>query len=94
MCPKHARAAAALRPHLEKNPMVFLARSAPLYGVGGVIYGLNADNQVHVVARPDHALTFGHPNIPTLLASQLIRRLSSFRVVDMGELLRELQLTA
>lgn len=90
VCPKHARAAAAFCPHLEKNPMVFLARSAPLYGVGGVIYGLNADNQVRVVARPDHALTFGHPNIPTLLASQLIRRLSSFRVVDMGELLREL----
>ncbi|MFE7235914.1 hypothetical protein ACWCRF_36800 [Streptomyces sp. NPDC002405] len=94
VCPKHARAAAALCPYLEKNPMVLLARSAPLYGVGGVIYGLTADNQVHVVARPDHALPFGHPNIPTLLASQLIRRLSSFRVVDMGELLRELQLTA
>ncbi|MFD7409978.1 hypothetical protein ACFV7R_47140, partial [Streptomyces sp. NPDC059866] len=69
--------------------MVFLAQNAPLYGVHGTLYGLNARNEVHVVARPDHALPFGHPNVPTLLASQLIRRLSSFRVVDLGELTRE-----
>lgn len=62
--------------------------------MSGVIYGLNADNQLHVVARPDHALPFGHPNIPTLLASQLIRRLSSFRVLDIRELLGELKLAA
>jgi hypothetical protein len=90
VCPKHARAAAALCPHLEKDPMVFLAKSAPLYGFHGTIYGLNADNEVHVVANPDQALPFGHPNIPTLLASQLIRRLSSFRVVGMDELTQEL----
>ncbi|MGW8066679.1 hypothetical protein ACVV2G_31455 [Streptomyces ziwulingensis] len=29
VCVRHARAAAALCPHLEKNPMVILARSAP-----------------------------------------------------------------
>ncbi|MFC9915365.1 hypothetical protein [Streptomyces sp. NPDC127197] len=90
VCVKHARAAAALCPHLEKNPMVFLAQSAPLYGVHGTIYGLNARNEVHVVAQPDHALPFGHPNVSTLLASQLVRRLSSFRVLDMEELLQEL----
>ncbi|MFC9280846.1 hypothetical protein [Streptomyces collinus] len=94
VCVKHARAAAALCPHLEKGPMVFLARSAPLYGVHGVIYGLNARNEVHVVARPDHALPFGHPNLPTVLASQLIRRLSSFRVFGLEELLQELERAA
>ncbi|MGX4695493.1 hypothetical protein [Streptomyces sp. JNUCC 63] len=94
VCPKHARAAAALCPHLDGRPMVFLARSAPLFGVHGVLYGLNADGRVHVVARPDHALPFGHPNVPTLLASQLIRRLGSFRVVDLDELLRELSAAA
>ncbi|WP_406190943.1 hypothetical protein OG331_50360 [Streptomyces sp. NBC_01017] len=91
VCVKHARAAAALCPHLEKNPMVLLARSAPLYGVHGTLYGVNAQGEVHVVASPGHPLPFGHPNIPTLLASQLIRRLSSFRVLDMEELLQELE---
>ncbi|MFI1419928.1 hypothetical protein ACH4VX_18410 [Streptomyces sp. NPDC020731] len=90
VCVKHARAAAALCPHLEKKPLVFLARSAPLHGVHGTIYGLDAWGGVHVVARPDHPLPFGHPNIPTLLASQLVRRLSSFRVVGVNELLRAL----
>ncbi|WP_308298978.1 hypothetical protein [Streptomyces sp. GESEQ-35] len=90
VCPKHARAAAALCPHLEKNPMVFLAKSAPLYGVLGTLYGLNANQVVHVAAQPDDALPFGHPDIATLLASQLIRRLSSFRVVGMDELMQEL----
>ncbi|MGP4049388.1 hypothetical protein [Streptomyces sp. 2A115] len=90
VCPKHARAAAGLCPHLEKDPMVFLARSAPLYGVHGAIYGLNADHQVHVVANPHQYLPFGHPNLPTLLASQLIRRLSSFRILAMDELTQEL----
>ncbi|WP_237552755.1 hypothetical protein [Streptomyces sp. SID5789] len=90
VCARHARAAAALCPHLEKNPMVFLARSAPLYGVHGTLYGLNTQAQVHVVAQPDHALPFAHPNLPTLLASQLIRRLSSFRILDMNELLQHL----
>ncbi|MFF5160694.1 hypothetical protein ACFY3N_31475 [Streptomyces sp. NPDC000348] len=88
VCMKHARAATALCPHLERNPMVFLARSAPLYGVHGTVYGLDAWGRVRVVVRPDHPLPFGHPNIPTFLASQLVRRLSSFRVVGMNELLQ------
>ncbi|WP_344049865.1 hypothetical protein [Streptomyces thermoalcalitolerans] len=94
VCPKHARAAAALCPHLEKNPLVLLARSAPLHGVHGVVYGLNTDNEVHVVAQPDYPLPFGHPDIPTLLASQLIRRLSSFQAMNLDELQRELSAAA
>ncbi|MEV8597319.1 hypothetical protein [Streptomyces sp. NPDC052012] len=94
VCAKHARTAAALCPHLEKNPMVFLARSAPLYGVHGTIYGLNAQGEVHVVAKPNVALPFSHPNVRTLLASQLIRRLSSFRVLSLEELLHELDFAA
>lgn len=94
VCPKHVRTAAALCPHLEKNPMVFLASSAPLYGVHGTIYGLNANQEVHAVAQPDTALPFAHPNVPTLHASQLIRRLSAFRVLDMGELQRAMSAVA
>ncbi|MEV6403952.1 hypothetical protein AB0M58_13535 [Streptomyces bobili] len=94
VCAKHVRDAAALCPHLGNDPMVFLARSAPLYGVHGTIYGLTANQEVHVIAKPDHPLPFGHPNLTTMLGSQLLRRLSSFRVVDMGELARELSATA
>ncbi|MFE2335712.1 hypothetical protein [Streptomyces coelicoflavus] len=92
VCVKHARAAAALCPHLAGDPMVFLARSAPLYGVHGTIYGLDAQGDVHVVAQPDHALPFGHPNLATTLATQLIRRITSFRVLGVEELVRELRL--
>lgn len=89
VCLKHARAAAKLCPHLEEKPTVLLARSAPLYGVHGTLYGLGADG-VKIVATPEEPLPYGHPNLPTFLASQMIRRLSSFRVVDLDELTRAL----
>ena len=89
VCPKHARTAAKLCPHLDERPMVFLATSFPLYGVHGTVYGLGA-NGVRVVAEPEEPLPYGHPNLPTFLASQLVRRLKSFRVVDLDELLQEL----
>jgi hypothetical protein len=73
--------------------MVFLARSAPLYGVMGTLYGLNG-NGVHVIARPDHPLPYAHANLGTILASQLIRRLASFRVLDLDELMQELSARA
>ncbi|MFD3504473.1 hypothetical protein [Streptomyces sp. NPDC058678] len=91
VCAKHARAAAALCPHLERQPVVYLAASAPLCGVTGTLYGLSGQG-VHVIAQPDHPLPYGHPNLATFLASQMIRRLSSFRVVDLDELQRELVL--
>ncbi|MDX2826263.1 hypothetical protein PV416_35650 [Streptomyces ipomoeae] len=90
VCVKHAHSAAELCPHLEGNPMLFLARSAPLYGVHGTLYSLNQNGQVHVVAKPNQPLPFDHPAIPTLLASQLIRQLTSFRVVGLDELTHEL----
>jgi len=85
VCRKHARAAARLCPHLEGDPMVFLVRSAPLYGVTGTLYGLD-DHGVRVVAQPDAPLPYGHPNLGTFLASQLVRRLRSFTVVGLDEL--------
>lgn len=90
VCAKHTQKAAELCPHLEGNPMVFLTQSAPLYGVHGTVYGLNRKRQVHVVENPDRPLPFDDPKVPTLLASQLIRRLSSFRVVGLDTLLGEL----
>jgi hypothetical protein len=93
VCPKHARAAAKLCPHLEEDPMVFLAQSAPLYGVHGTLYGLGEEG-VRVVAKPDEPLPYGHGNLSTFLASQMVRRLSSFRVVGLAELTQELAMRA
>jgi hypothetical protein len=89
VCAKHVRAVSSLCPHLDGNPMVFLAPSAPLHGVGGVLYGIGGSG-VDVISRPDHALPYGHPNLSTFLASQMVRRLTSFRVVGLDELLTEL----
>lgn len=63
---------------------MFLARSAPLYEVHGTLYGRDAGG-VKVVAQPVAPLPYGHPNIGTFLASQLVRRLRSLRVVGLGE---------
>ena len=89
VCRKHTRATARLCPHLEDDPTVFLARSAPLYGVHGTLYGRDAGG-VKVVAQPDAPLPYGHPNLGTFLASQLVRRLQSFRVIGLDELLNSL----
>ncbi|MFE9882847.1 hypothetical protein [Streptomyces sp. NPDC005784] len=90
VCARHVQAAARLCPHLTDQPRVFLAHSAPLYGVIGVIYGYSPEHGIHVIAQPDMPLPYGHPNLPTCLASQLVRRLSSFTILTVHELIREL----
>ncbi|CAM5253150.1 hypothetical protein [Streptomyces griseomycini] len=90
VCARHARPAAERCPHLTRDPMVFLAQSAPLYGVNGVGYGYG-HRGVQVVARPDGPIPYGHPLLPTVLASQMVRRLSSFRLLGLDELLWELE---
>jgi len=92
VCARHARPAADLCPHLTRNPMVLLAQSAPLYGVNGVGYGYG-EQGLQVVARPKGPIPYSHALLPTVLASQLVRRLSSFRLVDLDELLWELERT-
>ncbi|MET7746503.1 hypothetical protein [Streptomyces sp. NPDC005385] len=93
VCAKHVRTAAALCPHMENRPMVFLARSAPLYGVSGVLYGRLLRGGLQAVARPDGAVPYGHPDLTTFLASQMVRKLTSFRVLDVEELVQELAST-
>ncbi|MER5556384.1 hypothetical protein ABT001_32815 [Streptomyces sp. NPDC002793] len=89
VCPKHVRTAVSLCSHLYEDPIVFLATSAPLYGALGTVYGL-IDGEVQVVAQPKEPLPFRHSNTPTLLASQLVRRLTHYRVLTVDELTREL----
>ncbi|MFD7058381.1 hypothetical protein [Streptomyces sp. NPDC059906] len=89
VCPKHARAAAALCPPLGTDPTVFLTQSAPLYGVHGTLYGPGAEG-VLAVDRPVDPLPYGHRDLPRFLASQVIRRLGSYRAVGLGQLLHSL----
>lgn len=93
VCPRHTRTAARLCPHLDGRPQVFLAQGAPLYGVHGTAYGVG-DEGVHMVGQPDNAMPYGHPHLRAFLASQMVRRLSSFRLVDLDELLHNLQQAA
>jgi hypothetical protein len=90
VCAKHIRSSAQLCPHLDNRPRVYLVQRAPLFGVTGTVYGYGTDG-VTVVASPKEPLPYGHPNTATFLASQLVRRLSAFRVVDMEELLANLE---
>ncbi|MEU0786694.1 hypothetical protein ABZ341_34640 [Streptomyces sp. NPDC006173] len=93
VCARHVRISAALCPHMDKHPMVFLARSAPLYGVSGVLYGRLLSGDIHAVARPEHAVPYGHPDLDTFLASQMVRRLTNFRVMGVTELTRDIGTT-
>ncbi|CAM5236372.1 hypothetical protein [Streptomyces griseomycini] len=93
VCARHARPAAELCPHLTRDPVVLLAQSAPLYGVNGVGYGASADG-VLVVQRPEGPIPYGHPLLPTVLASQMVRRLSTFRLMGLDQLLWELERAA
>lgn len=93
LCRKHIVPAARLCPYLDGRPTVYLAQSAPMYGVHGSLYGYGEDG-VHVVAQPDAPLPYGDSSLPTFLASQLVRRLGSFRLVDLDELTRELSALA
>ncbi|MFD9540836.1 hypothetical protein [Streptomyces sp. NPDC060022] len=89
VCPKHVRTATPLCDHLQDDPVVFLATSAPMYGVLCTLYGL-VDGKVQVVAQPKEPLPYRHPNLPTFLASQLVRRLARFRVLTVSQLMRDL----
>lgn len=93
VCPRHASATAESCPHLTLDPMVLLAQSAPLYGVNGVGYGYG-DQGVQVVQRPAGPIPYGHELLPTVLASQMVRRLSSFRTMSLPQLLWELERAA
>ncbi|MFI6122518.1 hypothetical protein ACIBCU_22305 [Streptomyces sp. NPDC051064] len=89
VCARHVATAAALCPYLGAAPVVFLATSAPVYGVLGTIYG-PVDGRVEVLAQPREPLPYGHPNLPTLLASQLVCRMARFRVLTVSQLMRDL----
>lgn len=92
VCAKHVRTVAALCPHMKGEPVVRLALSAPLYGVHGTLYGIGRDG-IEVIAKPNKPLPYGHKNMSTFLGSQQVRRLKTFRVLTVDQLMRELRAT-
>ncbi|MGW7067095.1 hypothetical protein ACWGII_18750 [Streptomyces sp. NPDC054855] len=86
VCLRHARVAAKRCPYLaEHGHVALLAQSAPLYGVIGTphMYGVNG---VEVLAGDDAPVPYGDPALRWFLASQLVRTLRSFAVVDLDDL--------
>ncbi|MEV5400962.1 hypothetical protein ACPC27_32845 [Streptomyces cellulosae] len=64
-----------------------------MIGVNGVGYGVR-DGSVQVVERPAGPVPYGHPLMPTILASQMVRRIGAFRLLSLAELLTELERAA
>ncbi|MDG9717039.1 hypothetical protein [Streptomyces sp. DH24] len=86
VCVRHVHTTAKLCPHMAGDPVVCLADRAPLHGVIGSVYGRGPDGAVTPVSAPPEPVTFNDPRAPLLLGSQLVRRLSSFRVLDLDGL--------
>lgn len=85
VCPNHARIAAEQCPHLAGQPTVFLARSAPLYGVIGTPYQYS-NGGLQALPATDQPLSYGHPGLRWYLASQMVRRLRAYTVITLDDL--------
>ncbi|GGV62924.1 hypothetical protein GCM10010277_68640 [Streptomyces longisporoflavus] len=86
LCRRHARVAAQRCPYLAAHGHIaLLAQSAPLYGVIGTPHAYTV-NGVKVLAADDVPLRYGDPALRWFLASQLVRTLRSFRVVDLDDI--------
>ncbi|MGW1728610.1 hypothetical protein ACWCQK_37735 [Streptomyces sp. NPDC002306] len=86
VCLQHARMAAEQCPHLDRRPTVFLVQSAPLYGVIGTPYQYTDNGLEALPATGQDALPYGHPGLRWYVASQLIRRLCAYTVIDLDDL--------
>ncbi|MET9387904.1 hypothetical protein ABZY09_44680 [Streptomyces sp. NPDC002928] len=86
VCIHHARIAAEQCPHLQGRPTVFLAQSAPLYGVIGTLYQYTDGGLQALPATDQDALPHGHPGLRWYLTSQRIRRLRAYTIINLNDL--------
>ncbi|MFD5588969.1 hypothetical protein ACFWII_34920 [Streptomyces sp. NPDC127063] len=93
VCAKHVVSAARLCPHLDGRPLVYLTQASPLYGVHGTVYD-HGDEGVFVKALPKTALPYGSDVLRNVLASKLVRRLKTFQLITLEELMRALDAAA
>lgn len=86
VCRRHARIAAKRCPYLAAHGSVMLlAQSAPLYGVVGTPH-VYSGNGLQVLAGDDAPVPYGDPSLRWFLASQLVRTLPAFTVMDLDDL--------
>ncbi|WP_331752372.1 hypothetical protein [Streptomyces sp. NBC_00829] len=89
VCLKHAPVAAEQFPYLAGHGVTaFLVRSAPLYGVIGTAYEYGSDG-IRAVAASDEPVRYGRRELSWFLASQLVRTLRDYSIVNLDDLLRE-----
>ncbi|MEU0120548.1 hypothetical protein ABZ114_02440 [Streptomyces albidoflavus] len=87
VCLKHLRPSIELCPHLRKGHIAFRARATSPWGVIGTRYRLTATGLEPLPADDDDApVAYGHPQSGWFLASQLIRELRDYEVVNLDDL--------
>ncbi|MFF1897239.1 hypothetical protein [Streptomyces sp. NPDC058206] len=85
VCLAHMRVAVEQCPHLQKGYTALMVRSAPLYGVIGTPYEWTAQG-IKALAGTDSPVSYRDPALRWFLASQLVRTLADFTVVDLDGL--------
>ena len=85
VCRRHARTAATLYPCLREDPTVLLVPTPRIHGVIGALYE-HAGHRIRPAPADIGSLPYGHPCLRWYLASQMVRRLHPFEVVDLKEL--------
>ncbi|MFI2116657.1 hypothetical protein ACH489_19520 [Streptomyces rubiginosohelvolus] len=69
----------------SKGHVALLATRFPLYGVIGTPYQFTGDG-IQPLASSDAPLPYSHPQTNWFLASQLVRELREYKVVNMDDL--------
>lgn len=86
VCLAHALEATQQCAHLARNGhRALLVRRAPIYGVIGTPYQWGASGW-RVLDGDDTPVPYGSRDLQVLLASQLVRQLRDYSVVDLAEL--------
>lgn len=86
VCLQHARLAVTRCPRLARGGYVALmTRKCPLFGVIGTPYEYGPDG-LEALPGNDRPLPYGDPRLRWFLASQLVRELRDYAVVDLNDL--------
>ncbi|MGC5004832.1 hypothetical protein [Streptomyces sp. DT203] len=85
VCLAHMRAAVEQCPHLQKGYTALMVPRAPLYGVIGTPYEWTPRG-IKALAGDDVPVPYRDPALKWFLASQLVRTLRDFSVVDLDDL--------
>ncbi|WP_245936544.1 hypothetical protein [Streptomyces cahuitamycinicus] len=90
VCLKHARPSIEQCKHLRKGHVAFVARATSIYGVIGSRYRLGAAGLEPLPPLRDEGadapVPYGHPQMGWFLASQLVRELTDYEVVNLDDL--------